>query len=342
MSQVSSFYFLPSPSFSFKFIKTSVLRLALLLFFALFLTSCDSKKTIVHGLDEREANDIVVFLDTKGIEATKVQAQETSGGGGSKIVYWDISVDAVQATEAMALLNASGFPRRPGQNLLSIFSKGALVPSELEEQIRYQAGLGEQIANIIRKIDGVLDADVQLSFPKEDPLNPAAQKQKVTASVYVKHTGVLDDPNTHLITKIRRLVASSIQGLDYDNVTVIPDRARFSEVPFRPVSSQVEEKQYESIWSIIVAKESAFRFRLVFFSFMVSLLVLFVAFCWLLWKLYPIASKLGGFKQLLSLHPMNLSALQEALKQSPPVNEKEEKKDAEKKEEKESEDGEAT
>lgn len=330
-----------------RFFSPSVLRFFVFLFFALILTSCESKKTIVHGLDEREANDIIVFLDTKGIEATKVQAQESGGGGGNKIVYWDISVEAPQATEAMALLNASGLPRRPGQNLLSIFSKGALVPSELEEKIRYQAGLGEQIANVIRKIDGVLDADVQLSFPEQDPLNPMAQKQKVTASVYVKHTGVLDDPNTHLITKIRRLVASSIQGLDYDNVTIIPDRARFSEVPFRPLgSTHMEEKQYESVWTIIIAKDSVFRFRVIFFSFMISILILFIILCWILWKLYPLASKFGGLKQLLSLHPTHLSMLQDVLKKNVPPSEKDEKKEekeGDKKKEKEPEDsGEAT
>lgn len=183
----------------------------------------------MNNLDEREANEIIVFLSTKGIPATKVQAASEGGAGPGKAVMWNIVVDSDQANEAMGLLNQVGLPRRRSENLLGIFSNVGLVPSGMQEKIRYQAGLAEQIASTIRKIDGVLDADVQISFPEEDPLNPNANKQKITASVYVKHNGILDDPNAHLTSRIKRLVSGSINGLDYDNVTVIGDRARYSE-----------------------------------------------------------------------------------------------------------------
>src|SRR4051812_6721071 len=71
------------------------------------LTSCESKKTIVNGLDEREANEILVFLSGKKIHGEKVQST-SAGGGAAKIVLWDISVDPAVATEAMALLNQAG------------------------------------------------------------------------------------------------------------------------------------------------------------------------------------------------------------------------------------------
>lgn len=160
------------------------------------LTSCESQKTIVNGLDEREANEILVFLSSKNLSANKIQSPG-GGGGGSKIITWDIIVNEKDATEAMALLNQAGLPRKRSQNLLSIFSNVGLVPSERQDKIRYEAGLAEQIASVIRKIDGVLDAEVQISFPEEDPLNPGKTKGKITASVYVKHNGVLDDPNSH-------------------------------------------------------------------------------------------------------------------------------------------------
>src|SRR5262249_43137820 len=155
-----------------------------------------------------------------------------------------------RATEAMALLSQQGLPRKRSESILKIFADSGLVPSEMQQQIKYQAALAEQIANTIRKIDGVLDADVQISFPKEDVLNPAANKQKITASVWVKHNGILDDPNSHLTTKIKRLVAASVPGLDFDNVTVIPDRARFGETSTGVISGGEEERKWVSIWSI--------------------------------------------------------------------------------------------
>jgi type III secretion protein J len=272
-----------------------------------FLTACSSRKTIVNSLDEKEANEIVVFLSLNNIDATKVRSAETGGVGGNKLTLWDISVPSEEVTEAMSILNQAGLPRRRGTNLLGIFSTVGLVPSDMEQKIRYEAGLAEQIASTIRKIDGVLDAEVNISFPQEDPLNPGQYKGKITSSVYVKHSGVLDDPNSHLITKIKRLVASSITGLNYDDVTVIPDRARFSELQPGAIGvSSEEEKQYVNIWSVIVAKQSVLRFRMIFFTFTILMLLLLLGLIWLLWKMYPLLKRYGGWKQLLTLHPIQL------------------------------------
>lgn len=287
---------------------SSALSILLLCIFCLLFTSCESRKIIVNSLDEREANEILVFLSTKGIDAVKVQntAAAAGGGGGSKIVLWDISVTSDQSLEAMSYLNQAGLPRRRSQNLLSIFTGSGLVPSEMEQKIRYQAGLAEQIASTIRKIDGILDAEVQISFPEEDPLNPTKKKQPITASVYVKHNGVLDDPNSHLTTKIKRLVAASVPGLDYDNVTVIGERAKFSDFPLglTPETNE-EEKHYVSVWTLILAKDSVTRFRVIFFSFTIIILLLSLALVWTFWKIHLILKAHGGIKELFELKPIN-------------------------------------
>jgi type III secretion protein J len=279
------------------------------------LTSCESRKVIVNGLDEKEANEILVYLSNKGIDAVKVLAI-SEGAGGSKGALWNISVEETRANEAMALLNQVGLPRRRGQNLLGIFANTSLVPSGMQEKIRYQAGLAEQIGSTIRKIDGILDADVQISFPDEDPLNPNAPKQKITASVYVKHNGILDDPNAHLVTRIKRLVAGSVNGLEYDYVTVIGDRARYGDTPLGSLGGSLgeEERKYVNVWSIVLAKESLSRFRLIFFSFTVSLVLLLLALTWLLWKFIPLLKRAGGFKQLFTFHPLHIEGTDAAAK----------------------------
>jgi type III secretion protein J len=272
----------------------------------LAFTGCSSQRTIVNRLDEREANEILVFLNNHNIEATKsVSPTAGGGGGGQQVVQWDINVPSDKAIDAMALLNANGLPRRRGQNLLNIFTGAGLVPSDVEQKIRYQQGLAEQIASVIRKIDGVLDAEVQLSFPEEDTLNPLEKKGKVTASVYVKHNGVLDDPNLHLVTKIKRLVASSVPGLNYDDVTVIGDLAR-PEPGNEITSANAEAQNYVSIWTIVLAKSSVGRFQLIFFSLCALTLILSLLLIWVIWKLYPLLHTKGGLKQFFNLHPLHL------------------------------------
>jgi type III secretion protein J len=314
-----------------------LMRVLLLCIAVPFFSSCGSQKTIVNGLDEKEANEIIVYLSGKNIDAVKTPTIE-AGAGASKQSLWDIKVNSEQSTEAMSLLNQVGLPRRRGQNLLNIFSAGGLVPSEMQERIRYQAGLAEQIASTIRKIDGVLDAEVQISFPEDEPLNPTGEKkQKITASVYVKHSGVLDDPNSHLITKIKRLVAASITGLDYDNVTVIGDLSRYSGLPMagdlQTLRSDVE-KQLVSVWTIVLAKDSILRFRIIFFSFMIAILLLLLSLIWLAWKTYPLLREHGGLKELFHIHPISEKKKSETADTLKEVEEKKDESDAKKAEDK--------
>jgi len=283
----------------------------LLLAVLVSVTGCSSRRIIINGLEERDANEIMVFLSTKGIVSYKIRA-EAEGPGGGGAVLWNLAVPEDQAVEAMSILNANGLPRRRTHNLLDLFTTSGLVPSEMQETIRYQAGLAEQISGTIRKIDGILDADVQLSFPEEDPLNPKDKKGVVTASVFVKHQGVLDDPNSHLVTKIRRLVASSVQGLKFEDVTVISDRGRFSEgnvqARFRSLPGNVELVR---VWGVTIAQQAVGRFQTIFFS-VIALLSLFVlTTLWLLWKVLPVAKQCGGVKTLFFFRPYEVSIPEE-------------------------------
>lgn len=296
------------------------------IFILLLMMSCASQRAIVHGVDERDANEILVLLSTKGIEAHKVVSTEGGNqGGGQKVILWNVVVKPEDALEAISFLDQNGLPRRPEQTLLSIFANTGLVPSETQEKIRYQAGLAAQIASTIRKIDGILDADVLISFPDEDPLNLNPNKQKITAAVFVKDNGVLDDPNTHLVSKIKRLVAASVPGLSYDNVTVVGDRSRLTEMePAYQLGASEAEKQYNDIWSLIIANQSVFRFRVMFFSFTLTILILLMCLIWGGWKIYPLLKNKGGIKALFSPHQLkedNLEVKEEQGKEeveSPP------------------------
>ena len=268
---------------------------------------------IINDVDEREANEIVVFLASKGIAAQKTISASAAPGGAAGPTLYSINVEEGKATQAMAILNQNGLPRKKGTTLLDLFAKAGLMTSDKEETIRYQAGLAEQLANMIRKIDGVIDADVQISFPAESttPIGPAtagAAPKKITAAVYVKHMGILDDPNSHLVTKIKRLVAGSITGLDINDVTVISDRSRFTDLTLAPTTEALEPKagqEYVSIWSIVMSKSSASRFRFIFFLLIICAIVFAGIIGWMIWKFYPILKRRGGIKTLMHHVPLD-------------------------------------
>lgn len=273
----------------------SLLRRNILWFLSLFvillLTSCETNMPIVNQVDEREANEIIVFLASKGITANKIQSADTGlPGGGNNTQMWNVTVEGEKATQAMALLNQFGLPRKKGTNLLELFAKQGLMSSDKEETIRFQAGLAEQLKNTIRKIDGVIDADVQISFPLEE-VQPGATPPKITAAVYVKHQGILENPNEHMEMKIKQLVSGSISGLEYDKVAVISDRSRFTEVSLQPgregISSKDHKSDLVSIWSIVMSKQSLARFRFIFFTLILCILFLGALLGWLVYQTYP-------------------------------------------------------
>ena len=143
------------------------------------------------------------------------------------------------------------------------------MTSDKEETIRYQGGFEEELKNTILKIDGVIDADVRISFPSStDSFGTQTIKEKTKAAVYVKHQGVFDDPNMHLESKIKRLVSGSIENLNFDDVSVISDKSRFTDVKYPSESKflgpKALEKEYVKIWSIIMTKNSASKFRAIF------------------------------------------------------------------------------
>ena len=255
------------------------------------LSGCGENHSIVNNVSERDANEILVFLASKNISAQKIKAEATQGAGVSPIVLWNITVPQNVSIQAIAILNQQGLPKRQGTTLLQLFAKSGLMSSDKEENIRYQAGVEEELKNIILKIDGIIDADVQISFPTTELL-PGAKPQKAKAAVYVKHQGVLDDVNNHLETKIKRLLAGAIENLNFEDVSVITDKSNIATISLIPqtdvIAAKDQSKDYISIWSIIMTKNSASKFRSVFFLLITLVLVFGGVLGWLIYKYYPL------------------------------------------------------
>ena len=273
---------------------------------ALLLSGCGDTRAIVSGVDEREANIIVVFLDSKGIVAYKEKMAVSAGAATEDAApKYNIVVEGGRAIDAMALLNSNGLPHRQGTNLLELFAQKGLMSTDKEETVRYQAGLAQQIANMILMIDGVIDASVQLSFPEAETGIEETTKQPVTAAVFVKHQGIIDDPNSHLEIKIKRLVSGSVNGLDINNVTVISDRSRFTDITPSTLPDSLERGgiEYVRIWSMVMSRESAAKFRFIFFLLLSLAIVLALMIGWLLWKMYPTLKTKGGIHELFNPIP---------------------------------------
>ncbi|MFZ4772896.1 MAG: EscJ/YscJ/HrcJ family type III secretion inner membrane ring protein [Chlamydiia bacterium] len=265
----------------------------------LLMLGCQNKTEIVSNLDEREANLIIVFLESKGITAAK-EAMAVQAGESGGTAKFNIVAPREKAIEAMTLLNQNGLPKRIGPSLLELFAPSGLMSTDKQETIRYQAGLSQQIQNTIMMIDGVIDVSVQISFPAAESTDTSS---KITAAVFVKHQGIVDDPNSHLESKIKRLVSGSVNGLDLNDVTVVTDRSRLNDITMSMDQGKYAQ-DFAQIWSITMTKRSLGMFRFIF-GFLLSVIVLLLATLgWALYKMYPLIRDNGGFKEFFIPMPV--------------------------------------
>jgi len=273
----------------------------------ILLSGCDQHREVVSHIGEKEANVVLVLLESRHIPASKRLSTGLAISAQDAAPKYTILVSSRDFIEAVAILNQNGFPRSKGADLLDLFAKQGLMSSDKEESIRYQAGLAQQLTNTLLMIDGVIDARVHLSFPtEEEKVNLKEQAvPSITASVYVKHQSSIDDPNLHLETKVKRLISGSVSGLDINHVTVVLDRSRFTDISLGDMGELigVHPQEYVKIWSMVINKQSIGRFRFLFFSITMIAILLAITTGWFIWKFYPSLKKKGAIREFLSPTP---------------------------------------
>ncbi len=192
---------------------------------------------VASGLDEGDANRIVMALDRTGIEATK----EADPGSEGK---FRVSVAKHDGARAMATLQGEELPRPKAPGVLDTVSGGALVPSASQEHAQLVAGLAGDLARTLEGVDGVLSARVHLNIPAPDPF-ASAPAAKSTASVLIEHRGTAPPLSEGAIA---RLVAGGVPGLSAGDVAVV--------MVLRPAPPRAAGLELTHVGPIAVAHES--------------------------------------------------------------------------------------
>lgn len=178
----------------------------------LLLPACADDE-ILHGLDERQANEVLVALDGAGIRGSKGREEGTERA-------WIVSVPSRDAARAQRVLADASLPRARPPGFGDVFSKGSMVPTSTEEHALYLHALGGELALTIEAIDGVVGARVHVGIPQPDPLRPG-ERFPPRGSVLVKCLPVSCAAVRRLENGIRSLVAGAADGLDPTAVSVV-------------------------------------------------------------------------------------------------------------------------
>jgi type III secretion protein J len=165
---------------------------------------------VAAGLEEADANRVVVALDQAGIDASK-EADPAAEG------RFRVNVPRDDAARALATMADEQLPRVKSHGVLDAADRGQLVPSQAAEHAQLVAGLSGDLERTLGGIEGVLAARVHLNVPVRDGIL-GGPLPKATASVLVEHRGSTPPLAPE---SVQRLVAGGAPGLLPADVVVV-------------------------------------------------------------------------------------------------------------------------
>ena len=180
---------------------------------ALFLTKASSSKdwaTLYGNLPTDQAASVTQELSAQGV------SYRLSAGGSA------IEVPKASVYQTRMDLSAKNLPAdgNPGYSLLD---KQGITASEFRQRLDYQRALEGELAKTVRSINGVDAANVHLVVPKEDLFTDDARKPSASV-LLISRSG--DRLTSGQVRAVVHLVASSVEGLSPDDVTVADSSGR--------------------------------------------------------------------------------------------------------------------
>lgn len=180
--------------------------------FAVLLSACGSP--LQHGLEERDANEMLSVLNDRGFRAQKVPEK-------GKKPTWAIEVSSTEASEAMRVLTQLKLPRAPRVTTKSVIQNPGLIETASAERLRQLEAQEGDLEDALETMDGVAGASIELVVPLAarpgQPLVPSKASLLLRA-----HAGAMERIEQQR-AELRALVAGAVDGLKAEDVVLVID-----------------------------------------------------------------------------------------------------------------------
>ena len=174
-------------------------------------------KPLYTGLAPEDAGAVVAKLRESAVEYRLSENGST------------VSVPSARVAETRLQMAAAGLPKT-GRAGFELFDQTNFGATDFAEQVNYHRALEGELERSIMALSEVEQARVHVTFAKESVFTESRQPAKASVLVRLRPGAQLSAQN---IAAVTHLVASSVQALEADAVTVLDMRGNLLSRPRR-------------------------------------------------------------------------------------------------------------
>ena len=186
-------------------------------------------KPLYRGMEAEDAGAIVEKLKESAVPYRVSDSGTT------------VLVPSAKVAELRLLMASAGLPKT-GRMGFELFDKTSLGITDFTEQVNYRRALEGELERSIKSIAEVEQARVHVSFPKDSVFLENKLPAKASVLLKLRSGAVLHPEN---VLAVSHLVASAVEGLTPDAVSVMDVHGRLLSRPLRsgdgPDSSEAME-----------------------------------------------------------------------------------------------------
>jgi flagellar M-ring protein FliF len=183
-------------------------------------------RTLYSSLTPEDASTVTQKIKEAGIE---YRLDETGA---------TVTVPADRLAEARLALAGAGMPRS-GRIGFELFDRTNLGASDFTEQVNYQRALEGELERTVATLAEIDQARIHITAGKESVFLDSRQPAKATVVLKLRSQGRIQQSS---VTAIANLVASAVDGLGPESVSIIDDGGRLLN---RPRASDGDAKAAE-------------------------------------------------------------------------------------------------
>ncbi|MDR6352506.1 type III secretion system inner membrane ring lipoprotein SctJ [Pantoea sp. SORGH_AS_0659] len=213
------------------------------LIFTLLLTGC-REESLLTGLDQNQANEVVSLLQKNNIAAVKKDLVKAG---------FSVSVAKTDFASAVDLITLYDLPSAKRVEIADMFPADALISSPRAEVARIYSAIEQRLEQTLNQIQGVVSSRVHVSYDMNNTdAEKASQPVHISALLRVREVGPEQDA---LIADAKRLLKNSFSKVSYDDVSVIlsPVPEYQQQAPVQATVTGVSLTFYLALGSLFVA-----------------------------------------------------------------------------------------